>query len=125
MKPILLALAFICVASFKFFDAMSENEFIPGAIMFTAMFGAPQLIWLWFLRTRPLNDGQIRSAAFTLTAFLFTSVLFGSFPSVSRPSWGGEGHFEVPAALLVEGFISVLGILVFVARGKRKNESVA
>ena len=125
MKPILLALAFISVASFKFFTAISENEFVPAAIMFTAMFGAPQLIWLWFLRTHPLNDGQIRSAVFTLAAFLFTSVLFGSFPGVSRPSWGGQGHFEVPAALLVEGFVSVLGILVFIARGRRKGESVA
>lgn len=125
MKAILLALAFISIASFKFFTAMSESEFVPAAIMFTAMFGSPQLIWLWFLRAHPLTDGQFRSAVFTLAALLFSSVWFGSFPGVSRPSWGGESHFEVPAAFLVEGFVSLLGILVFVARARRKGQSVA
>ena len=125
MNSLLLALAFLCVASFKFFAAMSENAFVPAAIMFTAMFGAPQLIWLWFLRKRPLNEGQVRAAVFTLGAFLFYSIFFGYFPGVSRPTWGREGHFEVPAALFLEGLTTIVGLLVFVARGKRQSIGAA
>ena len=125
MHPLVLALSFLCVASFKFFAAMSENAFVPAALMFAAMFGAPQLIWLWFLRKGPINDDQTRVAHFTLAAFVFSSILFGYFPGESRPTWGGEGHFEVPAAFLLEGLITIIGVVVFVARGKGANTGAA
>ena len=125
MNRLILALAFLCVASFKFFAAMSDNAFVPAAIMFVGMFGAPQLVWLWFLHKRTINNGQIRAATFTLLAFLFSSVFFGYFPGVSRPTWGREGHFEVPAALLFEVLVTIVGLLIFASREEKPSTGAA
>ena len=125
MNRLVLALSFLCLASFKFFAAMSDNAFVPAAIMFVAIFGAPQLIWLWFLYMRPINHGQTRVVILTLGAFLLSSIFFGYFPGVSRPTWGREGHFEVPAALFLEVLITIIGLLVFVSREKNPNSGAA
>jgi hypothetical protein len=114
-------LAFLCLAAFKFFAVISsDGANASAALFYFAMFGAPQLVWLWLLR-RPLpSRGQARVAVFIAAAFLCTSCYFGSFPGTTAPSWGGEGQFEVPIAFLLEWLVSIVGVLVFTARGRKQ-----
>jgi hypothetical protein len=112
-------LAFVCLAALKFIAVISsDGANVSAALFYAAMFGSPQLIWLWILRKPPLSHGQAKTATSIVIAFLFTSFYFGSFPGTTPPTWGGEGHFEVPAALISEWLISLIGIFVFTARSK-------
>ena len=121
MKKLLLMLSFGCLAAFKFFAVMSENGSVSAALFYTAFFGSPQLIWLFSCGDKSLHKEQLSTPFWVVIAFLLTSLLFGSFPGVERPSWGGEGHFEVPAAFLIEWLVSIVGILVFAAQDKKQK----
>ncbi|WEN14776.1 hypothetical protein PY254_16310 [Rhodanobacter sp. AS-Z3] len=125
VKMFVLMFSFFCLAAFKFFGAVSENANAAAALVYAVMFGSPQLIWLWFCGKPSLNDGQIRTAAYVAMAFVVTSLCFGSFPGLGSPAWGGEGHFEVPLAFLAEWLVSIVGIAVFLARGKRRHSGDA
>lgn len=83
------------------------------ALVFAAMFGSPQLTWALVCRSAQFCDRQALIASFAVAAFVGTSVIFGSFPGVGRPGWGGEGHFEVPIALAVEWLIAGVLLLAF------------
>lgn len=114
----LLALAFACLAGFKFVAVLGEGSNVLAASVYAAMFGSPQLLWVLLCR-KPLRTGpQRRTALLVAAAFLGTSVYFGSFPGTQPPRWGGEGHFEVPAAFVVEWVISLAGAIVLYVQGK-------
>lgn len=114
-------LAFFFLTAFKFITVISsDGANASAALFYAAMFGSPQLIWLWLLRKPLLSCSQARTALFIVIAFLCTSLYFGSFPGTNPPSWGGEGHFEVPAAFLLEWLISLVGIFVFIVCGKKQ-----
>ncbi len=116
---VVLMLAFVCLAGFKFLAITSGGGSLVPALVFLLMFGAPQLPWVLVCSKPQPSRFRTQVTLFVALVFLGTSVLFGYFPGVTRPAWGGEGHFEVPAALLVEGVVSVAGLvalLVFKAR---------
>jgi hypothetical protein len=88
------------------------------ALAFAAMFGSPQLTWALACRKAQFSGSQALIASFAVVAFIGTSVLFGTFPGVGRPRWGGEGHFEVPIALAVEWLIAGVLLLAFRISGR-------
>lgn len=119
MVNLLLLLAFACLAGFKFLACLSDGGSVVPALVCLFMFGAPQLPWILVCSKPRPSRFRTRVTLLVALVFLCTSVAFGYFPGVGRPGWGGEGHFEVPAALLVEGLVSLAGLaalLVFKAR---------
>lgn len=83
------------------------------ALLFAAVFGSPQLAWALTCHKAQFSGKQASFALLAVIAFLCTSVIFGTFPGVERPGWGGEGHFEVPVALAVEWLIAGGLLLAF------------
>ena len=61
-------------------------------------------------------------ATFVAIAFALLSVYFGFFPGSSRPSWGGQAHWEVPAALLLEWAFALIAFLPFRLARSRSND---
>jgi hypothetical protein len=59
-------------------------------------------------------------AALVAIAFTLLSIYFGSFPGTQPPSWAGEAHFEVPAALVVEWLVALIAVVPF--RGARDSD---
>jgi len=108
---LLLMLAFACLAGFKFLPVFSEGGSLVPAIVFLLMFGAPQLPWVLVCSAPRPSRFRMRVTLLIACVFLCTSVLFGYFPGVAPPAWGGEGRFEVPVALLVEGAVSLAGLI--------------
>lgn len=87
------------------------------ALAFAATFGSPQLICAFACRKAQFSGGQKFIASLAVMAFIGTSVVFGAFPGVERPHWGGQGHFEVPIAFAMEWLIA--GVLLFAFRTKK------
>lgn len=122
MRKVLIA-AFGCLVVLKFYSAIpgslsSGMDKILPALMYAALFGSPQLFWLAKC-TKPLSgSSQAKVAALLVIAFTLLSVYFGSFPGTRPPSWAGEAHFEVPAALLAEWLVALVAVVPFrAARG--------
>lgn len=117
----ILMLAFACLASFKFLAVMSEGSEPLAATVFMLMFGSPQLLWVALCFKWMDRPSETRTGAWVAAAFVGTSVFFGSFPGTGTPSWAGEGHFEVPAAFLIEWLVSVVGVAVLFTRRRRRD----
>lgn len=108
----LLFFLFAVLASFKFFSVLWEKggispDLIFSALIYTGMFGSPQLFWVYQCRKTFGNYSQLIAALVALVGLTALSTYFGSFPGSQRPSWGGEAHFDVPVALLVEWFFAL------------------
>lgn len=121
----LFFLCFIILCLFKAVGVIQESlhpwhEVIPMALVFAAMFGSPQLTWALACRRAKFNGRQTLIASFAVVAFVGTSLFFGTFPGVERPQWGGDGHFEVPMALVAEWLIAGVLLLAFRAGGHAK-----
>lgn len=115
-----LMLAFACLAGFKFLAVFSGEGSLVPALVFLLMFGAPQLPWVVVCSAPRPSRFRMRVTLLVACVFLCTSVLFGYFPGVAPPAWGGEGHFEMPAALLVEGAVSLVGLVaLLVSKGRQ------
>ena len=122
MKTFLVA-AFGCLAGFKFHSAMADDPSLDpvrvvAALLYAALFGSPQLFWLAKCSRILPGSAQMRVAALVAVAFGLLSIYFGSFPGAQPPSWAGEAHFEVPAALLVEWFVALVALVPFRAARK-------
>lgn len=79
------------------------NALVP-AVLYAAMFGSPQLFWLF--KTRALKSrSQSVVAAFTAAFFLGSYYYFGFLPGQRSQDWGSS-YFEVPAAFVVEWVIT-------------------
>ncbi len=114
-----VAIAFLVLAAFKWFDAFFESAELSwtAAIMATfymAIFGSPQLYWASKCAQQFKSDFQRYVAVAVAVSFLLLSGTFGSFPGAPSPSWGGPSHFEVPIALVVEWGVALVGVLLFV-----------
>lgn len=101
----------------KFYVALAEEPGfsvakLPVAAIYAILFGSPQLLWLLKAR-RVLSPGQAIVAVAVTITFILTAIYFGSVPGSRPPSWGGEGHFEVPAAFVVEWVIGLVGLGLF------------
>ncbi len=109
---------FVCLVGFKFYAAMSEGqslllEKVPIALMYAALFGSPQLLWLAKC-SKPLSGSQVRVAAQVAIVFTLLSMYFGSFPGTHPPSWaGGSAHFEVPGAWVGEWVVALVALIPF------------
>ena len=114
------------IASIKFFLIFRESRvnedllaLFPVALMYTAMFGSPQIFWL--LKTRKtMERPQLKIAILVLFLFIISAVYFRFIPGMNRPSWGGEGHWEVVAAFLSEWLITIIFFIPYwYARAKK------
>lgn len=116
-----LPLLFALLAAGKAFLVLQENQFTEygSALVYMAIFGSPQIYWL-LLTIKATTQKQAVIATVVLLLFTFSAWYFGLIPGTASPAWGGEGHFEVPIALLVEWLIAGLffvPFLFFRARG--------
>lgn len=126
MRRALIAV-FGCLVGFKFYAAMPEDpplglEIVLAALMYAALFGSPQLFWLVKCSKSLSSSSQDKVAALVALSFTLLSIYFGSFPGTQPPSWAGEAHFEVPAALVVEWFVALVAVIPFrAARGSDEH----
>ena len=119
----LFSLLFGLLASLKFLIIVRENGLsaIFSAVMYMALFGSPQIFWL-FQYPKPICQSQTVISICVLVAFVMSSLYFGYFPGSGRPSWGGEPHWEVPAAFVVEWATTGVAYLLFwLFRSKATN----
>lgn len=90
----------------------SGSAAIVAALMYMALFGSPQIFWAvqsW----KPMEPLQAVIAYVVVVLFVASSWYFGFVPGSSRPSWGGEPHWEVPAAFIVEWAAAVVVFVPF------------
>ncbi len=99
-------------------DPSLDPARVAAALLYAALFGSPQLFWLAKCRRILPGSAQAKVAALVAAAFALLAVYFGSFPGTQPPSWAGEAHFEVPAALLVEWFVALVALVPFRAARK-------
>ena len=71
------------------------------------------LFWLATCSRIVPGSAQAKVAALVAAVFALLSIYFGSVPGTQPPSWAGEAHFEVPAALLVEWFVALIALVPF------------
>lgn len=113
----LLALVFAALGGCKFLLAWSGGGAQAGdvlpALFYAAMFGAPQWLWVWLCLRSKVEGRRLHLAVVVAVLFALIGAWLGFLPGTARPSWGGEGHFEVPFGLLLEGGISVAGALAW------------
>ena len=114
----IFVICFSVLCLFKGVGVIQESRYswyeaMLPAIAFAAMFGSPQLAWALACRRALFSGSQVLIASFAVVAFVITSVFFGTFPGVERPSWGGQEHWEVPIALAVEWLIAGVLLLAF------------
>ncbi len=95
-------------------------EAAPMALLLAAFLGSPQLAWARACCGPVISSAQKFIAAIAVASFTGTSIAFGSFPGVERPRWGGEAHFEVPAAFAAECLIAAVLLLVFKVVGRKR-----
>jgi hypothetical protein len=115
---------FAVLAGLKFIAAMPTTsalsaEAIPPALTYMLMFGSPQLFWLAQCRTRLLGGAQVVIALIVVVAFTVVALEFGFWPGSAPPRWGGEAHFEVPFAFVLEWLIALLAIVPFRGLARR------
>jgi hypothetical protein len=115
---LILIFAFALLASFKFISIILEKQAfgsaaILPALMFMFMFGSPQIVWLFKCAKTELTEKQLNLAIVVAALFAGTALNFGYFPGISRPSFGGEYHLEVPAAFIVEWLIAGISLVIF------------
>ena len=117
----LLPFLFGLLATGKAFLVLQENQFAEyrSALVYMAIFGSPQIFWL-LLTIRAATKKQALIATVVILLFTFSAWYFGFIPGTASPAWGGEGHFEVPIALVAEWLIAGLffvPFLLFRAKG--------
>lgn len=113
-----LVATFGCLVGMKLLVALAEgraplHEKIPIGLMYAALFGSPQLLWLKLCWKPPSNPVRVLIALFVAGSFVLMSIYFGSFPGTQPPHWAGEAHFEVPAAFIVELVVALCAYLLF------------
>jgi hypothetical protein len=123
---LIFVFVFALLASFKFISIILEKQSFSSAsilpaLMFMFLFGSPQIAWLLKCRKTGFTVNQLIPAIFAVVFFVGTSIYFGYFPGTSRPSWGGEGHFEVPVAFAAECVIAVFTLVFFNLASKEDN----
>ena len=93
---------------------------LASSLMFVALFGSAQLFWLF--QTRKPFSGVLQPAfaLLALCASAFVMHAFGFFPGGRPPAWGGDAHFEVPVALILEWGIATGLYLPFHWSGTRR-----
>ena len=109
-----LPFLFGLLAAGKAFLVLQENQFTEynSALVYMAIFGSPQIYWL-LLTIRATTKNQIIIATVVFLIFTFSAWYFGFIPGTASPAWGGEGHFEVPIALLAEWLVAGLFFVPF------------
>jgi len=106
-------LIFCALVLFKILLAYSENPFSFdlmssfAGLQYGALFGSPQLFWLYKVRSleKPSQLVVVLAAALS---FCGAYAYFGFFPGQTSVNWGAPAHFEVPVALLAEWLIASL-----------------
>lgn len=109
-------LFFGLLAFLKSFPVIKENELVIGMIfnglLSIGLLGSPHIFWLT-LCLKPMNESQTFITILVLIAFAISSWYFGFIPGGSRPSWGGEPHWEVPAAFIMEWGLACIAYVFF------------
>ena len=121
-----LPFLFGLLAAGKAFLVLQENQFTEykSALVYMAIFGSPQIYWL-LLTIRATTNKQATIAAVALLIFTLSAWYFGFIPGTPSPAWGGEGHFEVPIALLAEWLVAGLLFVPFWLFRSRVSSNVA